>query len=280
MKKKNKIGKLKIVNFIKKNSLTLLIILLIVSTISLIVVKVTLGGSIKTENKLVKSLYNYVSNDEIEKCGGLLFYSDDKITKDVLTSDQKTCLSFIKTEKLKGKKEVLNKDKKEKICTLKEEMIFATDNYEESKCTIKKYDTENVLKTSENIFGEKITLPKSFALDNYNICYLVDNSYYCGLSETFSFTIGNESYVYRVINKAVEKGNDEIIIYDYFIKISNDKCYPTFTSNKEEEKCSQNYQSKKINYKFVKKYGTEYKHVFKKLNGSDNYSWYSSEPLK
>lgn len=277
MKKKNKLGKLN--EFIKKYSLTLLIVLLIITTILLVIVKVTLGGNIKTENKLVKSLYSYVSNDEIEKCGGLLFYNDEKVTKEKLTDDQKVCLAFIKTTTLKGEKITLNKEKSDNICSLKKGKIFATDNYEESKCSIQKYKTDEILKTSKKIFGEEITLKDSFMLDNYNICYLVDDYYYCGLSETFSFTIGNESYVYRVINKAVEKGKDEIIIYDYFLKITNDLCYPTFTSNKENKKCTEKYNANKVNYKFVKKYGTKFKHVFKKLDNSDDYYWLSSEPV-
>lgn len=277
MKKKNKLGKLN--EFIKKYSLTLLIVLLIITTILLVIVKVTLGGNIKTENKLVKSLYSYVSNDEIEKCGGLLFYNDEKVTKEKLTDDQKVCLAFIKTTTLKGEKITLNKEKSDNICTLEKGKIFATDNYEESKCSIQKYKTDEILKTSKKIFGEEITLKDSFMLDNYNICYLVDDYYYCGLSETFSFTIGNESYVYRVINKAVEKGKDEIIIYDYFLKITNDLCYPTFTSNKENKKCTEKYNANKVNYKFVKKYGTKFKHVFKKLDNSDDYYWLSSEPV-
>lgn len=277
MKKKNKLGKLN--EFIKKYSLTLLIVLLIITTILLVIVKVTLGGNIKTENKLVKSLYSYVSNDEIEKCGGLLFYNDEKVTKEKLTDDQKVCLAFIKTTTLKGEKITLNKEKSDNICTLEKGKIFATDNYEESKCSIQKYKIDEILKTSKKIFGEEITLKDSFMLDNYNICYLVDDYYYCGLSETFSFTIGNESYVYRVINKAVEKGKDEIIIYDYFLKITNDLCYPTFTSNKENKKCTEKYNANKVNYKFVKKYGTKFKHVFKKLDNSDDYYWLSSEPV-
>ncbi len=277
MKKKNKLGKLN--EFIKKYSLSLLIILLIITTILLVIVKVTLGGNIKTENKLVKSLYSYVSNDEIEKCGGLLFYNDEKVTIEKLTDDQKVCLAFIKTTTLKGEKITLNKEKSDNICTLEKGKIFATDNYEESKCSIQKYKIGKILKTSKKIFGEEITLKDSFMLDNYNICYLVDDYYYCGLSETFSFTIGNESYVYRVINKAVEKGKDEIIIYDYFLKITNDLCYPTFTSNKENKKCTEKYNANKVNYKFVKKYGTKFKHVFKKLDNSDDYYWLSSEPV-
>lgn len=277
MKKKNKLGKLN--EFIKKYSLTLLIVLLIITTILLVIVKVTLGGNIKTENKLVKSLYSYVSNDEIEKCGGLLFYNDEKVTKEKLTDDQKVCLAFIKTTTLKGEKITLNKEKSDNICTLEKGKIFATDNYEESKCSIQKYKIDEILKTSKKIFGEEITLKDSFMLDNYNICYLVDDYYYCGLSETFSFTIGNESYVYRVINKAVEKGKDEIIIYDYFLKITNDLCYPTFTSNKENKRCTEKYNANKVNYKFVKKYGTKFKHVFKKLDNSDDYYWLSSEPV-
>lgn len=282
--KKNKSKKIniqKLIKIAKKNSFAILVGLLIISTIVLIGVNIYFGNSVDIEEKHIANLYEYISNEEITKCEGLLFYSDDKVTKDGLTDGQKTCISFIKTDNLKGETVKLKKDKKSKICSLEDGIKFATDNYEGKKCTIKKYETSLVKAKYKEIFGENMPEDlKSFVIDDANICYLKDNEYYCGLSEIFSFTIGNESFVYRTINQAKEKGNNEVIIYDYFIKINNNKCYPSFNSTKEIKECSKKYNSKdKMNFKFIKKHGTKYKHIFKKLDNSDNYYWFSSEPI-
>ena len=272
----------RLIKLIKKNSFPILIVILILCTLTLIGVNIFYGNSVNIEDKEITELYSYISNDNINKCEGLIFYTDKKVTKDDLTDSQKVCLAFLKTNDKKSEKVIINKDKKNKTCTLDKSkgMKFATDNYEKEKCTIQKYDSSIFASKYETIFNEKISKIDSFVLDGSNICYLKDNYYYCGLSETFSFTIGNESFAYRIINKATEKGKDEIIIYDYFIKINNDKCYSSFTSLNEIKKCSKKYDSdEKINYKFIKKYGTKYKHVFKKINNNNYYSWISSEPL-
>lgn len=263
-------------NFIKKNKLVILFLVLILLTI--ITILINLLSSNKTINKNINNLYSYISNDEIEKCGGLQFYQKDKVTSSTLSNDIKTCVAFIKTDKLKGTKEVFNKDKKKKTCTTKDKMIFATDNYEEEKCTVKYYDLDKVKDTYKKVFGEEFTNLDSFQLDDYNICYIKDKKIYCGLSEIFSFTISNESYVYRSLKKTVEKGNT-IYIYDYFIKINDNKCYKSFDGD-QNKKCSKNYKKEnKVSYKFIKKYGTVYKHTFKKLNNNDYYSWVESEKV-
>lgn len=270
----------KLIKCIKKNSFVILVGLLFICTIILIGVNIYYGNSVNIEEKYIANMYEYISNEEITKCEGLLFYSDKKITKDDLTDGQKACISFIKTEKLKGEQVKLKKDKNNKICTLEDDIKFATDNYEGKKCTITKYDTSKIKKEYKKIFGENMPDNlKFFVIDDANICYLKDNQYYCGLSEIFTFTIGNESYVYRTINQAKEKGSNEVVIYDYFIKINDNKCYPSFNSNKEIKDCSKKYnENNKMNYKFIKKYGTKYKHIFKKSNDNDYY-WVSSEPL-
>lgn len=270
MKKINK-------KFLKKNKIIILIILLIILTILLIIVNNFSGNDIK--DKKINTLYSYISNDEIEKCGGLQFYQKDKVTTDTLTDDVKMCIAFIKTDEMKSEKKTYNKDKKKKTCTTKDKMVFATDNYEESKCSVDVYDLDSIKSTYKKIFGSASTEElEYFNLDDYNICYIKDSKIYCGLSEIFSFTIGDEAYVYRTLKKTVEKG-DSIIIYDYFIKVDDDKCYTSFNGS-ENKKCSKNLDDDtKVNYKFIKKYGAIYKHTFKKLNDNKFYSWVESEKI-
>ena len=114
-----------------------------------------------------------------------------------------------------------------------------------------------------------------FQLDGANICYYDNDNYYCGLSEQFTYTFGAEPHTYRAIKKAYKKGN-KIIIYDYFLKTINDECYKYFTSDDKNDKCSKKLKEvKEVDYSFLKKYGSLYKHIFQK-NG-DTYKWVSSE---
>ena len=269
MKKINK-------NFIKKNRVVILFFILIILTILIILVNIFSDN--KISDKKINTLYSYISNDDIEKCGGLQFYQKDKVTTNTLSDDVKMCIAFIKTDNLKSDKKTYNRDSKKKTCTTKDKMVFATDNYEEEKCTVNTYDIKEVKNTYKKIFGTELKELDSFNLDDYNICYIKDNTLYCGLSEIFSFTIGNQSYVYRTLKKTVEKG-DQIIIYDYFIKVNEDKCYSSFDGS-EIKKCSKNLKkNNKVNYKFIKKYGSTYKHTFKKVNNNDYYSWVESEKV-
>ena len=74
------------------------------------------------------------------------------------------------------------------------------------------------------------------------------------------------------------KKNDEIIIYDYFLKVINNECYTSYVKDSKNDKCTKALENNKnVDYKFLKKYGTKYKHVFKKDNNV--YHWVSSEKI-
>ena len=97
-------------------------------------------------------------------------------------------------------------------------------------------------------------------------------------SESFTYTIGAEPQTYRTIKNASKK-NDEIIIFDYFMKIVNNECFTTYDGNNKNNNCSNVFNEDiKVDYDFLKKYGTLYKHTFKESNGS--YYWVKSEPVK
>mgnify|MGYP004485756019 FL=1 len=129
------------------------------------------------------------------------------------------------------------------------------------------------------MFGSDISEYKQFQYDGATICYVKDDAYYCGLSETFTYSIGAEPHTYRAIKDAYKKG-DELIIYDYFLKVINDECFTSYMDATKNDKCSTNYSeltNKDMTYKFLKKNGTLYKHTFKKDGKS--YYWVSSKPV-
>lgn len=262
----------------KKNDkvLIILIIFLIITTLSLVIVKIINRHNLKNNDELVVELHNYFNTENLENCAGLFIYNEKIINYDNISSKNKKCLAYQKSD-IKNSEDVVLSAKKGKNICKKDDMIFKTDE-NSNECIVKKIDKKIINNTYKKIFGKDIEDEESFRIDNYNICYLKDDFYYCGLSETYTYTIGNDSMIYRIIEKAIEKGST-IEIYDYFIKINNNICYNNYTTDKENNDCTEEYKNNsKINYKFMKKFGTEYKHVFKKSN-DDTYYWISSEPI-
>lgn len=272
-------NKNKIIDFFEKNAITILIGVIIITILIIIVLNTGFFGSLNTESKKVKELYSYVSNDELNRCNGLINYQDKKVTAKDLSVSDKLCY-VTNNDSFKAKKfksEEMKVIKKDNVCSLGEGKVFATDNYKGKKCTVKKYDKKLINELYEKIYGETLKDENiSFMIDDYNICYYHKDSYYCGLAESFTFTIGNDSMIYRIIDKAVEKGNT-ITIYDYFLKIDDNKCYTSYNGTNTNADCNNIIDEKtKINSKFIKKHGTLYKHEFTKKDGNDYYSWVSS----
>lgn len=252
-------------------SLSVIIVILVVIILVLLIKK---GLPINSKNSIVTNAYQYVSNKDLEKCNGLVMYSKDKVTKDTLDNTTKICLSYALLD-VKGEEVKLDKNKKSNTCTLKDDSVFAIDNYEGDICTVSKISKDEVHKQYKKLFGEKLKTDESFKLDNVSICYFSDDSYYCGLSEKYTYILGAEPHTYRTIKNSYKK-NDKLIIYDYFVRVINDECYESFMTNDKNDKCTKQYDSKKdIDYNFMKKYGTVYKHTFQK--DGDSYYWVSSE---
>ena len=262
----------------KKNKVIILlsgiIVLLLVVIVVLLIKK---GIPINANGKTVKELYSYVGNSDLEKCEGLVFYSDGKVNYDNLSNEAKICLAYSQVNEEDKTETKLDKNKKGNTCTLKDDFVFATDNYEDKICTLSKTNKDLVNENYKKMFGKEIDTYDKFQLDNTTICYLDEDSYYCGLSEEYTYTIGADPHTYRVIKDTFKK-NDEIIIYDYFLKVVNDECYTSYVKDSKNDKCTKALENKKnVNYKFLKKNGTKYKHVFKKDN--NNYYWVSSEKI-
>lgn len=257
--------------------LVVLIALLVVITIVLLVVWLTNKNNLKTDSKLVTELHNYFSSDDLGNCEGLFTYAEDKVEYKDVNSETRICLAYQKANIEEPELVTLKATKKKNTCT-EDGMTFKKDD-ETNTCSVSKIKRNVIDESYKKLYGKDIEDNDSFRIDNLNICYLKDDYYYCGLSETFTYTLGSESIIYRVMQKAVEKGSD-IVIYDYFVKINEDTCFQNYTTTTVNEKCTDEYANKKdVNYNFMKKYGTEYKHVFREAKDG-TYYWVSSEPVK
>ncbi len=280
---KNKIKKVKKTSKDGKKSnvkedkvLILLIIILIGLTLFLIITNIVRGRNLNPESDLVAELHNYFNTDDLTNCDGLFNYVNKPIKNSDVATATKLCMAYQKSEIKEPETETLKRLEKSEICQNDDGMVFrVTDDTEE--CTVSKIDRNIIDDTYKKLFGEDIKDNKEFKADNTHICYLKGDKYYCGLSETFSYTFGNESTIYRVLNKAIKKGR-EVYLYDYFIMETNNICYKDYPSTIVNKECSDEFDEDKMDFEFMEKYATKYKHTYRK--GKDgNYYWVSSEPI-
>lgn len=256
----------------KRNKiLSLLIVVIVILVIVILVLLFKKGIPLTSNNKKVVDAYKLVSNDTLEYCNGLAMYDSKEVTKDTISNDIKICLSYIKTDSKESV--VLEKDKKNKSCTFGENQVFATDDYEGEICTVDKISIDKINAEYKNIFGSDLKDYDTFDLDCTTVCYYKDGAYYCGLKTEYTCTFGAEPHAYRTIKSSYEK-DDTLTIYDYFLKIVGNKCKDTYLNSKDVAKCPYG-ENTEIDYKFLKKYGSVYKHTFKKSD--TGYYWVSSK---
>ena len=262
----------------KKNFYVLLLVIFVVGLIIIISTYVRYKKNYQVDSKVVDEVFEYFSTDDLEVCGGLFNYSNKLINYDDVDSKTKLCIAYYKVSKEEEKKDTLDKDKKKDVCK-KDDMTFRLDD-NEKKCSITKIGKETLNNEYKKLFGKDMEKDiKSFQADNLHICYIKDKNIICGLSETYTYVLGADINIYRVIEKTVEKSSG-IEIYDYFIKVYNNECYSSYTTENVDSSCTKNINEKtKIKYKFLKKYGTLYKHIYEK-NDDGSYHWVSSEPVK
>lgn len=262
--------------FFQDKVLVILVAILVILCLVILGIKFATRNHLDTESELVNELHNYFNSDDLGNCEGLFTYSENKIEYGNIDSETRLCLAYQKADIKDIETGTIKATKKKNTCTM-DEMIFRIDE-DTKECSYIKIKRSIIDDSYKKLYGKDIEKNESFRVDNLNICYLKDDYYYCGLSETFTYTLGNESMIYRVMEKAVEKGK-EIIIYDYFAKINNNTCFKNYTTTTENSNCTEEYKNNaEINYKFMKKFGTKYKHVFKKTNNG-SYYWVSSEPI-
>lgn len=258
----------------KSKKMVVLIIVIVLLAVGASIFLIVKGIPINHNKGIVKDLYSYIGNDDLWKCNGLVFYDNKKIDKDNISSEDKVCLAYIKLNDEEIEEVKLDKQKKKNTCLLNDSMVFATDNYDGQNCSLMKVSEDIINDKIYSMFNEKNIKVDKFMLDNTNVCYYFDGSYYCGLSEEYTYTFGALAHTYRAIKSAYKK-NDNIVIYDYFLKTINDECYSSYVNGKANKDCNIDGN---VNYKSLKKNGGLYKHIFKK--NDNGYYWVSSEIIK
>lgn len=263
---------------IKKKDLITIAIIIIILIIILLTIFLFKGQKLDVNSTLINNLYTYLGSNDLEECNGLQVYGNKEINYDNLDNETKLCTAY----RLLDEKGINSNDydgNEDKICTINNDIIFATNNYEDDVCTVEEISKENLNNTYKKIFGKDIDDNSEFLINYNTVCYNNDDTYYCGLAETYTKTFGSEPHTYRAIKEAYKKG-DEIIIYDYFLKIINGECYSSYVDGVINNNCTnelpENEENYNIDYDFLKKYGTLYKHTFKQ--SGDSYYWASSIP--
>lgn len=248
--------------------------LLVLIAVILVIIGGVKGQNLNTNSQLVNEIYAYLGSNDLEKCSGLYSYTEDKLEVSDVDEEIKICNAYLQIDNEKIDEVSIDVSKNDDLCKVGD-VVFATGSDEDEVCSLKRVEVEEVRDYYYKVYGEKLAEYKTFTLDNTTVCQYDDGYYYCGLSEVFTYTIGNETNTYRKI-KSARKSNDMIVIYDYFVKINGENCFTSFTGSTINEACK-NALGEDVNNDFLKEYGTLYKHTFK-LNDEDDYSWVSSEP--
>lgn len=259
----------------KKIILILLFVLIIIGSIIYFS-----SHRLNEKDKMVETLYEYIGSNDLDVCKGLNNYDSKASNSKDLSISSKACIAYVQTSNKEKETITLEKNGKNNFCKISDEIAFAPDNYDNENCTVTKLKKKTLNQTIKKIYGDSDLKLTEFAVDNTQICYINGDDIYCGWNQNYTYELKAEPHTYRAIQKVIKK-KEKIIIYDYFLKITENKCYKYFTQDIENEKCTAAYtkiKKNKLNYSFLKRYGTKYKHTFKKQN--NNYVYIKSEPVK
>ncbi len=234
------------------------------------------------ESDTVQKLYSYLGEVNVYHCGGLNQYRGEEVTYDTISSDNKLCMAYYELDTSLISKDsslvTATNDQDIPVCEIGEGIRLTVEEGEE-KCNYQKISKDDLARSYQAIYGHTIPNLEQFYISSDKACYLEGDTYYCGNAETFVYSLTPEATIYRVMSKASEKMNGDIVIQDYFLRISNNKCYQSNVSNVSNEEiiaCSKALEDQdEIDVTFVQEYGALYEHTFK-ANDSGNYYWYSS----
>ena len=266
---------------VKKKDIITYSIIIIVLIIIFLAIFLFKGQKLDTNGSLINNLYQYLGSDDLQICNGLQVYRDNKVTYDDLDNNTKMCMAYKHLNNSQINTESYEKieDEEKNICNIGNNITFATDNYEDDICTVSSLKYDDLNTSYQKLYGHDLPNETEFMINYNTICYNENGTYYCGLPETYTKTFGAEQYTYRVIKSAYKKG-DEIIIYDYFLKIVNGECYSSYVDKTTNNNCTnqlpEDPKDYNIDYNFLKKYATLYKHTYKQ--SGDTYYWVSSNP--
>jgi len=257
-------------------------LILFIFIILLVIIVFFLVGDKKLdlESNEVNKLYSYLGEVDIYRCGGLISYGEKAITKDDLSDNNTFCNSYynLTENDIKILEVKSTKTGKNKICKVGDNTFIPDEN--SNNCMYTEITKKDLNKAYQKIYGEEISkYIDKFSISDSEVCYLKGEIYSCGNTGTYTYSIGTNATVYRIMDKAVKTYSDsKITISDYYLKISNNICYKN-GSSEELEECSKEIKAgAKIDAELIKHYGSLYKHTF--LNDSNNnFYWSKSEPI-
>ena len=261
----------------KKNVVFILTVILVVGVL---LVAIFVGDKpLDLKDKQITNLYSYLG--DVNRCGGLIVYTGDEVTYDALSSENKLCMAYYKLDAQTIQKDISNvtttNDNDIAICEVGEGIRLAASEGEDS-CSYQVLDQEILANTYRTIYGQDIPKDKSFYINSTQACYLEGDTYYCGDAETFVVSLAPDATIYRLLKKAVQKMNGDIVIQDYYLRVSGNACYSSNSSDGEITSCTDALKDNEnigIDSVFVQEYASVYEHTFKK-DSDGNYYWYSS----
>ncbi len=234
------------------------------------------------DSKTINKLYNYLGSTDIYHCGGLITYGDKTITNSDLSLENTLCMAYYNLDGetiSSGNFKVTGKNSNNlEVCKIGEDATLATSDDKKEKCYYSTFNKDSLNKAYNDLYGKNIDDYTKFSIASDKICVLDKENYYCGVAENFNYYLAPDATIMRLKNKAIKKHNGDIVIYDYFLKIADNKCYSSNTTTEENTNCTNNIPTdiNNIDAEFVKKYGTLYKHTFKAAK-NDEYYWLQSE---
>ncbi len=234
--------------------------------------------SLDIKSEEVKNLYSYLGEVNTNHCGGLNTYTNNDISKKELTDENTLCNAYYHVSKDKYAANTVKSNgvnaSGEKICTIGNITLATNENSD--SCEYKIIASQDINEAYQKLYGEEAKDINRFFISDKEACIKEGDKYYCGPSETFTISIAPEATIYRLIDKATKsKDKNNIYIYDYFLKVSDNKCYKSNNANDEDADCTSELKNATINNEFIKKYGAYYKHTYKK-DSNNNYYWTQS----
>ena len=229
----------------------------------------------------VSTLYSYLGEVDVNRCGGLNQYIGEEVTYDDLSNNNKMCIAYYELsddEKTSDTQEVTStNDNDLDICEIGEGIRLVASEGEDT-CSFEVIAKEDLEDAYQTVYGNDLPEDEEFYISSNIACYLEEDQYYCGEAETFVQSLTPEATVYRLMDSAIKKLNGDIVISDYYLKVSDNRCYPSGAFEDEITACSDalaDDASIQIDEDFVREHGALYEHVFKE-NADGSYYWYSS----
>lgn len=231
----------------------------------------------------VSTLYSYLGEVDVYHCGGLNQYTGEEVTYDDISTSNKLCQAYYTADKDNIQNEESNttttNDQDVAVCEVGDTIRLAALE-DENTCSYQTISKDNLNEAYHDVYGTDMPEEEntSFYIGATEACYLEEGEYYCGNAETFTWSLRPEATIYRLLNNAVKRMNGDIVITDYYLRISDNKCYSSNNTDSEITACSNALSENPdttIDSEFVQEYGTLYEHTFKKNSNGTNY-WYSS----